>query len=171
MPFHFLARLLDTLSPRPVRRHARVRSQTRPPMARALRTWPSWHERLMNWLADYGAGSQDADELEYPAPCPEKEAALAEARLAFRAALHDVKSDAAGVCCDHIRAARSLHDLWHLRSQVFSLVSRQHSQDEADRRLAQVDHHFPDRSERSGKRAGAAQTMPAKPPSRSSAIR
>ena len=33
---------------------------------------------------------------------------------------------------DRIAVTRSLHELWHLRGEVFSLVSRRHDQAEAD---------------------------------------
>ena len=49
-----------------------------------------------------------------------------------------------------IYAAASMHDLWHLRLDVFNLVSCHHDQTEADHRLSQLNRHFPTRSPRSG---------------------
>jgi hypothetical protein len=51
---------------------------------------------------------------------------------------------------ERIRAARSLREFWHLRADVFRLVSLHHSQSEADERLAWLNRHFPTRSPRSG---------------------
>lgn len=49
-----------------------------------------------------------------------------------------------------IRAASGLHDLWHLRAELFALVSHTHDQAEAQQRLASLNRHFPTRSARSG---------------------
>jgi len=45
--------------------------------------------------------------------------------------------------------ARSLRELWHLRSELYTLVARCLSQQEADQRLARVNQHFPTRTQRS----------------------
>ena len=47
---------------------------------------------------------------------------------------------------DRIAVTRSLHELWHLRGEVFDLVSLRHDQAEAERRLADLDRHFAKRS-------------------------
>ena len=44
--------------------------------------------------------------------------------------------------------ARSLRELWHLRSELYTLVARSASQLEADIRLARVNQHFPTRTQR-----------------------
>jgi len=44
--------------------------------------------------------------------------------------------------------ARSLRELWHLRSELYTLVARRTSQFEADARLARVNQHFPTRAQR-----------------------
>ncbi len=49
--------------------------------------------------------------------------------------------------------ARSLRELWHLRSELYTLIARRVSQFEADARLARVNQHFPSRAQRT--------TMPA----------
>ena len=46
--------------------------------------------------------------------------------------------------------ARSLRELWHLRSELYTLIARRISQPEADARLARVNQHFPTRAQRSG---------------------
>ena len=84
----------------------------------------------------------------------DEHAAVHEARLArglraiqreFTQALADIRTQEAGALLDRIGAARSLHELWHLRADVFNLVSRHRDQFEADRRLAQLNRHFPTR--------------------------
>lgn len=44
--------------------------------------------------------------------------------------------------------ARSLRELWHLRSELYTLIARRISQIEADARLARVNQHFPTRAQR-----------------------
>ena len=44
--------------------------------------------------------------------------------------------------------ARSLRELWHLRSELYTLIARRISQVEADARLARVNQHFPTRAQR-----------------------
>jgi len=44
--------------------------------------------------------------------------------------------------------ARSLRELWHLRSELYTLIARRASQVEADERLARVNQHFPTRAQR-----------------------
>jgi len=46
--------------------------------------------------------------------------------------------------------ARSLRELWHLRSELYTLIARRESQVEANTRLARVNQHFPTRAQRAG---------------------
>ncbi len=46
--------------------------------------------------------------------------------------------------------ARSLRELWHLRSELYTLIARRASQGEADARLARVNQYFPTRAQRAG---------------------
>jgi hypothetical protein len=100
---------------------------------------PWWH-RLRAWAAAGwpGPGSDTPD------------ARLANIRHDFADALADLVGDHADELLDRLHAARSLRELWHLRAEVFSLVSLQHSQGEADTRLALLNRHFPARAPRSG---------------------
>ncbi|MDQ6680721.1 MAG: hypothetical protein M3Y67_07125, partial [Pseudomonadota bacterium] len=123
-----------------------------------------WRQRVGAWLSATigdGAGATSFDEWQ---PSAERTLALAEARAAFRAALDDVETKRSGVCLDHIRAARSLHELWHLRAEVFSLVSCRRSQHEADRRLGILDRHFPSRTRRGVRNTAAAEGHESVPP-------
>ena len=72
--------------------------------------------------------------------------ALAAARLDFADALYDVHTVAAGAALDRIAVTRSLQELWHLRGEVFDLVSLRHDQVTAERCLQDLDRHFAKRS-------------------------
>lgn len=72
-----------------------------------------------------------------------RSAALAAARLEFSEALFDVRTDACASLLDRIAVIRSLHELWHLRGEVFGHVSRRHGQAEAEARQVALDAHFP----------------------------
>jgi hypothetical protein len=77
-------------------------------------------------------------------------AVLHTAKDEFDSVLSDLPlTDVAELQCQ-IDGARSLQELWHLRVGVFGAVSRHHQQDEAARRLARLNHHFPTRAARSG---------------------
>ena len=77
---------------------------------------------------------------------PAKSEHLANARLDFADALIDIRSSAAVSALDRIAIARSLHELWHMREEVFSLVACRHDQNTAAQRLAALDNHFPRRT-------------------------
>lgn len=128
--------MLSTQPPRP------ARLEICPP-ARSSRvaTRRSWWLRLQAWLH---GGWPD------PAPAAGTPAGLDGARHDFLAATADLHGDAADELIARIHAARTLRELWHLRTDMFSLVSLQHRQFEADRRLAELNRHFPTRSPRSG---------------------
>lgn len=98
----------------------------------------SW-QRFMMWLL---------------APAPAHTAMplsrLPAVRADFLQCLHDVPTHAAAPLAQRIDAARSLRDLWHLRTEVYRVVSLAHSQGEAERRVASLNPHFPTRAPRSG---------------------
>lgn len=71
-------------------------------------------------------------------------------RAEFIQALSGVRTPQAGLLEQRIGIARSLHELWHLRPEVFKLVALHFSQCEAQRRLDQLNRHFPTRAPRSG---------------------
>lgn len=101
----------------------------------------SWWCRLQEWVAAGWPGG--SNELPDDAP-------LARIKREFADATTDLSGDRADELIDRLHGARSLRELWHLRTQVFSLVSLQHSQHEADVRLARLNRHFPARAPRSG---------------------
>ncbi len=68
---------------------------------------------------------------------------LANARFDFVDALSDIDLPQAGGVVTRMSAARTLQELWLFRADVFNLVSRQHSQTEANRRLLGLSRHAP----------------------------
>ena len=113
-----------------------LRPEVRPP---SLRHAPgsAW-QRLVFWLL---------------APAP-YEAAPPVNRLPavssdFIATIADIESTEADQLRHRLAGARSLRELWHLRTEVYRLVGIAHSQPEADRRLALLARHFPTRAPRS----------------------
>ncbi len=106
-----------------------------------------WHSRLGRWLGASAWFVPGADALPVLGH-RQRGARLAAARLEFAEALFDVRSDASATLLDRIAVMRSLHELWHLRGEVFGQVSRRHGQLEAEDRLAELDRHFPKRMRR-----------------------
>jgi hypothetical protein len=116
--------------------------ETRPPQVLLQRPWSS---RLGDWL---GASGWRVSAVDLPSSFGQRARleAVATARLDFADALCDVPTAEAAIALDRIAVARSLHELWHFRGQVFDEVSRRHDQAEAGRRLAALDRHFAERS-------------------------
>lgn len=113
--------------------------------------WPdrAWSSRIGRWLgasAWFVAGTESLPALGQR----HRIAALASARLDFAEALFDVRTLESASLLDRIAVIRSLHELWHLRGEVFGHVSRRHGQATADDRLAELDAHFPKRMRRAG---------------------
>ena len=75
---------------------------------------------------------------------------LAIVRLEFASALDDIPTRAADELDIRIGRARSLRELWHLRADVFNVVSCHSNQNEARERLSRLNRHFPVRAPRSG---------------------
>ncbi len=111
--------------------------------------WPhrAWSSRIGRWLAA-SAWFTPALETLPAMGHPRRSAALASARLDFADALFDVRTDASAMLLDRIAITRSLHELWHLRGEIFGHVSRRHGQTEAVDRLISLDAHFPKRMRR-----------------------
>lgn len=136
---------------RPARLHARStlpgatlpRAESMPPSLVYFSPAPaggagSWWHRLMFWLL--APAPQDA------APPPNR---LGEVKREFGASLADVDGLGAEQLRWRVREARSLRDLWHLRSDVYNAISMAHSQGEAEARLVLLNAHFPTRAPRS----------------------
>ena len=73
---------------------------------------------------------------------------LEKARTEFVAAMSGLPEFDANCLLKRAQHARSLRELWHLRSELYTLVARRTSQFEADARLARVNQHFPTRAQR-----------------------
>ncbi|MEO8524745.1 MAG: hypothetical protein ABI460_08510 [Caldimonas sp.] len=125
MPLPTLHRLLNSLLP------SAPRAETCPPLLRPYRS--PWVRRL---------GFDRA-----------RREALAAARIDFVEAIRDLRTPAALDTKSSIVVARSMHELWHFRGQVFGLIACRHNQAEAARRVAKLDCHFARRPRRSGANA------------------
>lgn len=73
---------------------------------------------------------------------------LALAKREFQDSLSDVPGEPAHDLHDRIERARSLREIWHLRSSLYSEVAVALTQGEAERRLARLNRHFPTRGAR-----------------------
>jgi hypothetical protein len=73
---------------------------------------------------------------------------LALVKTEFQEIMSDLDDPLSEVLLDQIERARSLRELWHLRSPVFSALALANSQSEAERRLARLNRHFPVRAPR-----------------------
>ena len=102
------------------------------------------------WLRDGGLGSSAGSRFEHADAVARGVRALEPVRDEFIDAIAELRSGPALLLRERIRRAGSLRELWHLRADVFSLVSLHHSQAEADERLAALNRHFPPRAPRSG---------------------
>ena len=75
---------------------------------------------------------------------------LERARQEFVAAMGGLLDQDTNDLLQRAQHARSLRELWHLRSELYTLIARRISQPEADKRLARVNQHFPTRAQRAG---------------------
>ena len=122
-----------------------VHSQVCPPKPRHSLVARQWRE----WLTGIPDTRFPADSPAAASPL-RGDARLRSVRREFIDALDDIPGHAADDAIAQIYVARSMHDLWHLRLDVFNLVSCEHDQAEAEHRLSQLNRHFPTRSPRSG---------------------
>lgn len=100
--------------------------------------WRTWVVGFWRWLWD----------LEEPAQTLAPTSGLKGIKAEFNAALWDLQSLKANQVRDQIDAARSLRELWHLRADVFKVISTHRGQIEAQLRLDALDSHFPVRASR-----------------------
>ena len=75
---------------------------------------------------------------------------LAVVKAEFQDSLNDLGSHSSHELLDKIDRARSLRELWHLRSPLYGEVAMARTQAEAERRLALLNRHFPVRAPRTG---------------------
>lgn len=112
---------------------------------------PGWRQRLLDWLAgSWPEATAEADEIDDEPVVARGVTPLEAARDEFAQALADIVTGAAIDLGMRVRRARSLRELWHLRTEVFNVVSRHAGQGEATERLQRLNRHFPVRAPRSG---------------------
>lgn len=108
--------------------------------------WPSsvsWRGRFTRWTQR--VVKQVAPWLPEPARPVNR---LAMVKNEFTDTLSDLNPDEVHRLLDQIDRARSLREMWHLRSSVFGEVAMARSQAEAERRLSRLNRHFPVRAQR-----------------------
>ena len=134
-------RMMRKLSPRDRLPHGGViyRTQVCPPQL-----WPSsvtlWG-RMRRWLMkDHPWTPLSARPVNR----------LALVKTEFASSLQGLCGTEAGRLADQIERARSLRELWHLRSMLFGLLAVTYSQAEAERQLNTLNRHFPMRAPRAG---------------------
>ena len=109
--------------------------------------WPSslsWRGRFTRWTQR--VANQVAPWLPEPARPVNR---LAVVKNEFTDTLSDLNLNEVHGLLGQIDRARSLREMWHLRSSVFGEVAMALSQAEAERRLARLNRHFPVRAQRS----------------------
>lgn len=125
---------------------------------------PGWRASLRDWLdTGWGRPVRRAGPRQQPPGDP-----IGAVRAEFLQSLSDIRTQQVGMLQQRIHIARSLHELWHLRPEVFKLVALRFSQGEAQSRLDRLNRHFPTRAPRSGfgafePGAAAAPQRPHKP--------
>lgn len=114
------------------------RTEVAPPslFSRSRPAWKSWALGFWCWL-------WDMDEMpRSPAPAT----GLRKIKSDFNSAMWDLQSLRANHVRSMVEQARSLRELWHLRADVFRIISVHRGQIEAQVRLDALDSHFPVRS-------------------------
>lgn len=85
------------------------------------------------------------------------EPVLAAAKQDFIEVLADIRTQQAGDLLRRVRLARSLRELWFMRTEVFNLVAHHRDEAEASHRVTALGAHFPPAPTRaSNGRLGAA---------------
>lgn len=135
----------------PASRTRPARLEICPPQRKLAQAWLS---RVRSWLSAGWNGTPLQEDTGV-----DRSLVLAAARQDFFQSVVDLTLPAAAKLLDRIEFARTMRDLWHLRAEVFALVSLERSQQEADRRLTLLNRHFPTRSPRSGFGGLAAKDM------------
>ena len=156
MPTHWTHRLQSTWQThlrrqpeapqvqQPLLRTVSQRTEVFPPerLYRASR----WRGGLRDWLNTGWDVSRPAPLDALPPRASRRETtpfAIAELRQAFAEALVDIETEAAHHLRKLIARARSPRELWHLRTAVYTLIATQHSESQAQQRMAALNRHFP----------------------------
>lgn len=143
LPLHWLPRWMARRHSGPASTLVQSRVEVCPPELFASSL--SWRGRLQRWSTRLL--HQAAPWLPEPARPVNR---LALVKTEFRDSLSDLTSLPAQHLLDRIERARSLREMWHLRSSLYGEVSMALTQSEAERRLARLNRHFPTRTPRPG---------------------
>lgn len=108
------------------------------------RSSPLWWRHLRSWWRGFFAA--DGDRMLQPM------GSLLRVRRDFELAVEDLDSPNTDQLLDQIAKARSLRELWHLRLNLFDLVSLHLGQATAHERLERLNRHFPCRVQRQPQR-------------------
>jgi hypothetical protein len=140
--------------------HGPARIEVCPPALRRSTTSTSWQEGwqagLREWLQSAWpttAGSAHSTQSHWPkelAMTVQSSTPLSLVRREFVDSLRDIRTQQAGDLLGRIRIARSMRDLWHLRTEIYNLVSRHRDESEATYRLNRLNRFFPQRVGRPG---------------------
>jgi len=95
-----------------------------------------------------GAASSSESQAGDSGPSP-----LVSARQDCVEALADIRTQQAGDLVKRVGRARSMRELWYLRTEFFYLIAQHRDQAEAKVRLDLIDGHFPKRQARRSSRA------------------
>lgn len=126
----------STFSPSSLRRTPQVC-----PPSLFSRSGPRWRQ----WVVGFWSWLWDLDE--YPDAAPVL-TGLTKVKSEFNAAMWDLQSVRANQVRDAVDHARSLRELWHLRADVFRVISNHRGQSEATVRIEALNNHFPVRMSR-----------------------
>ena len=164
MLHHILSRLGQITTTNSNASHLPQRGSARievcPPALRRSAPSTSWQEGwqagLRDWLQSAWpstAGGAHSTQSHWPkelAMTVQSNSPLSMVRREFVAALHDIRTQQAGDLLGRIRTARSMRDLWHLRTEIYSVVSHHRDESEATNRLKRLNRFFPQRASRLG---------------------
>ncbi len=120
-----------------------TRTQVCPP-----ELWPSsisWQGRFKRWAERLRTSG-----LPWQAERDKPVNRLAQVKSEFQDSLADLHDSGSQALLDQIARARSLRELWHLRSPLYGAVAVARTQAEAEQRLARLNRHFPVRAPRTG---------------------
>ena len=129
-----------------------LRTEICPPVPRG----DGWRHGLRDWLSTgWPVSTQGTQPGELQMPV-QTDTPLSLVRREFVDALKDVRTQQAGDLLGRIRTARSLRDLWHLRTEIYNLVAIHRDESEAGFRLARLNRFFPQRATRPTARRATA---------------
>ncbi len=126
---------LGRLAPRRSKAAASTLMQSRIDV-RPPELWPSslsWRGRFTRWLNAHAS---------WLPSCAQPGRRLNRIRDDFLDSLQDLPGERARPLVERIVRARSLRELWHLRTHVYTELAMTIHQSEAERRLAELNRHF-----------------------------